>query len=155
MILQRNHPLLSRLCAVVSVGMAFITAARAQSNDHWLTDYEKSGFTASPRHEAMMTYLRRLESASSWIKLRQVGLTPQGRALPLLVLSEHRDFTPTAARRGHRPVILIQSGIHAGEIDGKDASMMLIRDIAVRKSLKHLAAHATLLFMPIFNLDGH
>jgi hypothetical protein len=126
----------------------------AQDTD-WRTDYEKSGYTASPRYEPMMKYLRRLEQASPWIKLTSFGTTPQGRDLPLVILSKLGTFTPAKAHRAGLPVILVQSGIHSGEIDGKDASLMLLREIAVTKSLSKLADHALLLFMPVFNADGH
>lgn len=75
--------------------------------------------------------------------------------MPLLVLSRDRAFTPAAARRANKPVVLIQNGIHAGEIDGKEASLALVRDIAVSKQLARLAARATVLVVPIFNVDGH
>ena len=64
-------------------------------------------------------------------------------------------FTPEAARRDGNAVVAIQAGIHAGEIDGKDAGMRLLKEIAIDGSLAHLLDHVTLLFIPIFNVDGH
>jgi hypothetical protein len=72
-----------------------------------------------------------------------------------VILSKGRAFTTARAARSGKAIVLIQSGIHAGEIDGKDASLMLMRDIAVRKSEEHLLDHAIVLFVPIFNVDGH
>lgn len=133
---------------------AAFTESPAQGLD-WRTDFEKSGGKSSPDFAATMSYARRLEKASPWIRVTDFGTTPQGRRLPLIIVSKDRVFTPDRARASGKPVVLVQSGIHAGEIDGKDASLMLLREIAVTKSLAHLADGVTLLIMPIFNLDGH
>ncbi|MFZ1731452.1 MAG: M14 family metallopeptidase [Bacteroidota bacterium] len=127
----------------------------ATAQQGWLTDYERSGDVATPDYAHTLAYLQRLDSASTWVELQYFGVTPEGRRLPLVVLSKEGHFTPEAARRSGQEVILIQSGIHAGEIDGKDASLMLLREIAITRSLEDLADEVVILFMPIFNLDGH
>lgn len=142
-----------RLGIFIAPFFLFVTSSIAQQD--WRTDYEKSGFTRSPRYSETHEYLKRLDRASPWVQLTSFGKTPQGRDLPLVILSKDRAFTPAKARSSGKPVVLIQSGIHAGEIDGKDASLMLIREIAITKSLSYLADNAIVLFMPIFNLDGH
>ncbi|MBN1447773.1 MAG: M14 family metallopeptidase, partial [Bacteroidetes bacterium] len=131
------------------------TVLPAFAQQGWLTDFERSGSVASPNYERTLRYLQRLDSASEWIRLESFGVTPQGRDLPLVILARGGEFTPEAARASGKEIILIQSGIHAGEIDGKDASLILLREIAVTRSLEELADSAVILFMPIFNLDGH
>ena len=74
------------------------------------------------------------------------GRTAQGRELYLV-----RASKPS---RSPKPVVLAQAGIHAGEIDGKDAGLMLLRDIALRGK-DGLLDRADFLFVPIFNADGH
>jgi hypothetical protein len=123
--------------------------------DKWITEFERSGGTRTPRFEETLDYCRKLEKASPWIRVTSFGVTPRGRKLPLVILSKDRAFDPASAARTGKAVILIQSGIHAGEIDGKDASLMLMRDIAVTKTLPHLLDSTIILFVPIFNLDGH
>src|SRR5207244_12549938 len=54
-----------------------------------------------------------------------------------------------------KPIILFQTGIHAGEIEGKDAWLALMRDLAVRRSREHLLDHAIVLVLPIFSVDAH
>jgi murein tripeptide amidase MpaA len=71
--------------------------------------------------------------------------------------SEGRELYAVIASRGdgrRRPAVLAQAGIHAGEIDGKDAGLMLLRDIAQR-GRADLLDRADLVFVPIFNVDGH
>lgn len=126
-----------------------------QTPTQWVTPYERSRFLETPRYLETMTYCNALAKASPWIRVSSFGVTPQGRSLPLVILSKENAFTPEKARASKKPLLLVQSGIHAGEIDGKDASLMLMREIAVTKSLAHLLDHLNILFMPIFNLDGH
>ncbi|MCZ7556904.1 MAG: M14 family metallopeptidase [Bacteroidia bacterium] len=141
------------LCLGVAITVAHLVPAVAQEG--WLTHFEKSGFRSSPDYAETMRWLNRLDSASEWISVQSFGLSPQGRALPLVIVSKDGTFNPQAARAGGKNIILIQAGIHSGEIDGKDAGMMLLREIAVTRTLAKLADHAVILFMPIFNVDGH
>ena len=127
----------------------------ARGDSTWATDFERSGGIRTPRYKETLDYCRRLEKASRWIRVTSFGTSPQGRKLPLVILSRESAFDPATASRTGKAVILIQSGIHAGEIDGKDASLMLMRDIAVTKSLAPLLDSTILLFVPIFNVDGH
>lgn len=127
----------------------------ARGDSTWATDFERSGGKRTPRYDETLAYCRRLEGASRWIRVTSFGTSPRGRKLPLVILSRERAFDPAAASRTGKAVILIQSGIHAGEIDGKDASLMLMRDIAVTKSLARLLDSTIVLFVPIFNVDGH
>ncbi|OLD79270.1 MAG: hypothetical protein AUI33_02885 [Ignavibacteria bacterium 13_1_40CM_2_61_4] len=121
----------------------------------WLTDYEKSGFRKTPRDAETIDFCRRLEHASPWMKVLSFGKTPEGRDLHLVIASKDGAFEPNAASRAGKAVVLIQNGIHAGEIDGKDACLMLLRDIAITKSRAALLDRAILLVIPIYNLDGH
>jgi hypothetical protein len=147
----RNGILLSCITLLIAASVPCL----GQKVAGFLTDYEKSGFKASPDYAATLAFARRIEKASPWIRLTSFGVSSQGRELPLIVLSKDRAFTPARARNTGKPIVLVQSGIHAGEIDGKDASLMLLREIAVTKSLARLADNAVILFMPIFNVDGH
>ncbi|HXG00931.1 MAG TPA: M14 family metallopeptidase [Bacteroidota bacterium] len=139
------------LCALL-VGTS---PAQTPPAHEWLTFYEKSGYTRTPRYAETIEYCKRLDTASPWVKYVSFGISPQGRELPLVILSKDGHFEPATARRSGKAIILIQSGIHAGEIDGKDASLMLMREIAITKKLASLLDNTILLFVPIFNVDGH
>ncbi len=126
-----------------------------QSPQEWLTYYEQSGYVRTPRYGETVEYCRRLDKASPWVKYTSFGVSPQGRDLPLVILSKDQIFDPRKAAASGKAIVLIQSGIHSGEIDGKDASLMLMRDIAITKQYASLLDHTILLFVPIFNVDGH
>ncbi len=84
-----------------------------------------------------------------------IGTTPEGRTMIALVVSKDRAFTPEAAAKTNKAVIMIQSGIHAGEIEGKDTVLMLIRDMTVSKKFAAWLDHAIFVVIPVFNVDGH
>jgi hypothetical protein len=125
------------------------------SLSQWETYYEQSACTKTPRYNETIEYCKRLDVASPCVKYTSFGTSPQGRELPLVILSKDQTFDPIKAARNDKAVILIQSGIHAGEIDGKDASLMLMRDIAITKKYSSLLDKTILLFVPIFSVDAH
>jgi len=123
--------------------------------DDWTTFYEQSGYKQTPTYAQTIEYCERLAAASPWVHFTTYGESPQGRALPLLIVDRRGNFTSESVRKTNNAVFLIQAGIHSGEIDGKDAGLMLIRDIAIRKDLAGIIDNVTLLFIPIFSVDGH
>jgi len=123
--------------------------------EKWLTYYEKSGFKKTPRYQETIQYCRMLEKGSPWIRATSFGKSAEGRDLPLVIASKEGAFSPSKAHRTGKAVILIQNGIHAGEIDGKDACLMLLRDIAITKTKARLLDSVILLVVPIYNVDGH
>jgi hypothetical protein len=132
-----------------------LVATCAEAQDEYTTYYEASGYQETPRYDATVDYCKTLDKASRWLKYTSFGESPQGRELPLLVADKDGRFTPSGRRRGDKAVLLIQACIHSGECDGKDAGLMLIRDIAVTKQYPELLDHVTVLFIPILNVDGH
>lgn len=121
----------------------------------WLTPCEQADFLKTPRYEETVAFCRRLDAASDWITMSSFGVSPLGRELPVLVVSDAGAFDPAAARAAGKLVVLVQNCIHAGECDGKDASLMLLRDIAITKTQAELLKHVVLVVIPIFNVDGH
>lgn len=85
----------------------------------------------------------------------EFGRTPEGRPMVALVASRSGAMTPALAREKSIPVILIQGGIHAGEIDGKDAGFWAMREILDGKVAEGALGKLVLVFVPVFNVDGH
>lgn len=126
------------------------------ADDPWITPAEVSGLKASPAYDETIAYLRRLAEAAPEIELVSIGTSPEGRELWLAIVASGVDaFTPEAIHAQGKPLLFAQAGIHAGEIDGKDAGLMLLRDLTVGGRRKDLLEHASFLFVPIFNVDGH
>src|SRR4051812_25371852 len=95
------------------------------------------------------------------VKCFDFGQTPEGRPMLALAVSADGMLDPESVKVNKRPVVMFQGGIHAGEIDGKDAGFAVIRELldgsAAKKdkSLKDALGKVTLLFVPVFNIDGH
>lgn len=123
--------------------------------DPWITPVEQSNFARTPRYEETMAWLQKLVATVPQLKMVSLGKSGEGRELWMVIASQERAFTPEALRATGKPTLFAQAGIHAGEIDGKDAGMMLLRDLTVRGKKSELLAQANLLFLPIFNVDGH
>lgn len=121
--------------------------------DHY-TKVELNAFRGTPSYEETLAFLRRLEMTSPYLSLSFYGTTAEGRPMPLLVASKDQAFTPEAAAQAGKPVVLVLNGIHPGEPDGKDACLILLRDMALGNRPDLLDA-LTLLVVPIYNVDGH
>lgn len=135
--------------------LLIVTACAAQASDKWLTDYEKSDYLETPRYDQTVAYCERLADHSPILKYTTFGVSPQGRDLPLLILDKDKEFDPQGPLTKEKAILLIQAGIHSGEIEGKDAGLMLLRDIVVDGKYKDLLDSVVILFIPIFNVDGH
>lgn len=123
--------------------------------DHpWITPAEKTGLTDTPRYDETIAWLEKLCAASPLVSMIEFGRTPQGRSLYLVIATKEKEHTADALRAGGKPTLLAQAGIHSGEIDGKDAGLMLLRDIAFGGKTA-LLERANLLFIPVLNADGH
>lgn len=122
----------------------------------WTTPAERAGFATTPSYAQTRAYLERLAAAApERIRLTRFGTSPEGRDLLLVVAAKDAQFTPEAARASGKQIVLVQSGIHAGEIEGKDAALMLLRDLRAGAAHADLLDHAILVWLPIFNVDGH
>jgi len=121
----------------------------------WRTHAELTDYRETPNYTDTVAFARRLAHASSAIEFEIFGQSGQGRDLPLLIASESHTFTPEAAHAQGKAIVLIQACIHSGEPDGKDAGFALLRDIAITKTSAGILENVVLLFMPLYNADGH
>ncbi len=128
-------------------------ALAVPASDPWITPAEATAFRTTPRYDETVAYLKRLVAASRELKMVSIGKSGEGRDIWLVIASKDRAFTPEALRK--KPVVFAQAGIHSGEIDGKDAGLMLLRDMTVRGTKRELLEGANFLFVPIFSVDAH
>src|SRR5688500_4034663 len=108
------------------------------ANDPWITPSERDQLRTTPRYEDTVAWLRRLVAASPVLRMVSLGKSPEGRDIWMVIASKERACTPEALRRSGKPTLFAQGGIHSGEIDGKDAGLMLLRDMTVRGTKRDL-----------------
>ncbi len=119
------------------------------------TDFEISAGVSSPNYADTMAFVDRLVAANpTQFKSKTIGYSNSKRAIKMLIASEQGFFNAGQMANSTKPTVLIQAGIHAGEIDGKDAMFMLLRDIATGKR-RDILKKVNILFIPILNVDGH
>jgi hypothetical protein len=131
------------------------TTGQEAFDSEWATEFETSGYTSSPNYDATMEYFERLAAFSEYAEIFSFGNSPQNRDLNCIIVSKDKIFDPFEIRKRNKPVVLFLSGIHSGEINGKDASMLLLREILVTKEKIDLIENTILLVIPIFSVDGH
>ncbi len=132
-------------------------------SDPLVTVAEASGYARTSLHVDVLTFVEELRrqavaAGAGVLDVQWMGTTPGGRELPVLVLSADGCFTPESAHRAAdaegRPVVLILCNIHAGEVEGKEAALMLARDV-VLGTRGQLVGGTTAVIVPIFNADGN
>ena len=132
-----------------------VSCTQPYMREEFITDCEKSMFVKTPRLKETMEYFQKLADFSSMVKISSFGTSSQGRELPIVIVDKDGLQSPDEIRRKGRVIILIESCIHAGEPDGKDASMIFLRDMIVRKRNIDLLEDVSFLFIPVLNVDGH
>lgn len=117
-----------------------------------LTRFELSHGAESPAYDEIIAWWKKLDQLSDKVRLLTMGPTDAGYPLHLAVVSGDRDFSFESLRQKNKRVILINNGIHPGEPDGIDASMLLARDIAAGKIT--LPDNIVLAIIPVYNIGG-
>jgi hypothetical protein len=121
-----------------------------------LTQAEQSGYSRTGRYEEVVRLCADFARAfPTQVRCQRFGTTPGGRPMLALVASADGVLSPAAARQAGRPVVVAQGGIHAGEIDGKDAGFLLLRRILREQALPGVLGKLTFVLCPVFNVDGH
>lgn len=123
-------------------------------NDLTLT-YERSGFKDTGRYAEAVSFCNTLAKRSKNCRVLRYGTSPEGRPMIALLISSAGNFTPEAMGSGGRPLLFVQNGIHAGEIEGKDASLILARRMLLEKKEAALYRGVDWIILPVYNVDGH
>jgi len=144
-----------RLTPIVlaAIILAVMTTAWAQQPD-LRTRAEISNYEETSSYADIERVIKGLTASSPLVHTESFGKTEEGRELPLLVISEPKVTTPEAARKLGRPLVLVQANIHAGEVEGKEAVLVLARRLT-SGDLRPLARQLVILIVPNYNADGN
>ncbi len=122
--------------------------------DTFLTVAEKSDFSSTATHADVMAFIAQLKDLSPLIRTEKVAVSVEGREIPLLIIADPMPASPADLVNDNRIVVYVQANIHAGEVEGKEASLMFARDLLKEKK-PALLRDVVLLICPIFNPDGN
>jgi hypothetical protein len=116
------------------------------------TRFEQSNGQQTPTYQEAIEWWQKLDARSGKVKMLTMGMTDAGYPLHLIVVSNNGDHNFDNIRRNNKRIILINNGIHPGEPDGIDASMLLVRDIVTGKY--KIADNTVLAIIPVYNIGG-
>ncbi|MGH7592351.1 MAG: M14 family metallopeptidase, partial [Gemmatimonadales bacterium] len=137
------------LALAILVGPVCVATLHAQ-----LTVPERTRGERTSTHAEVLAFIDSLVHRGARMEVGTLGESPHGRRLPYVILSRPLVTTPAAARRTGKPVLYIEANIHAGEVEGKEAVQMLMRDLTLG-TLRPLLDSVIMLFVPIYNADGN
>ncbi len=154
-----RRPANRRLAAYLA-GMAMATAAVSACSpsppaiDTFLTRAERTDYRETSSYADVVDFLQRAAAASPSVHYTTYGFTNEGRALPLAVVGDVADPSAAAVRASGKTVVYLQGNIHAGEVCGKEALQMLLRDLLAGRH-GDWQESMVLLVAPIYNADGN
>ncbi len=117
------------------------------------TRAERTSYAETSTYADVIAFIDTLQRLGVQMSRQELGRTTEGRVLPLLVLSRPQVTTPEQARALNRPVVYVQANIHAGEVEGKEALLALVRDLATTRN--NVLDSIVLIAVPIYNADGN
>lgn len=126
-----------------------------QTDQDWETIFEKSGFVFTADYQQTMDYFQNIADYSEFAELCSFGISPQGRELKYLLVTKEKLIAQNEPMKLSKPIVFVINGIHSGEIEGKDASMILMREILITREREYLLDSINIIVVPIFSVDGH
>lgn len=139
------------LCLAISFAAC---QQQGSSDKDFTTLFEKSKGTETPEYADVVTYYAELADSYSEISLFEIGETDSGHPLHLVVFNADGRTNLDEISSSTKNRLLVNNGIHPGESDGIDASMMMLRDIVQSDSLKKLYKNTLISVIPIYNIGG-
>jgi Zinc carboxypeptidase len=148
--------LLALLVLVTGTGGAQTTRGRSApaKPETPATRPERTAYRETSRYDDVVAFIREVDAKSPRIHVTTFGYSFEGRLLPLVVVGDVPDGSPAAVRKSGKTRVYLQGNIHAGEVEGKEALQMLLRELARGDHARWLQS-LVLLIAPIYNADGN
>ena len=119
-----------------------------------VTRPERSNFQETSSYSDVLIFLDSLQRVAPQIRVGTLAVSPEGRRVPYVLASRPLVSGPADAHRSGKLIVYLQANIHAGEVEGKEAAQMLLRDL-VMGPLRPLLDQIVLMIVPIYNTDGN
>ncbi|GAB3820049.1 M14 family zinc carboxypeptidase [Pontibacter rugosus] len=136
------------LAALLSAG------GPTQGKQDLKTPYEKGNGNQTATYDEAIQWYQQLDEAYEEVKMMPYGTTDVGRPLHLVVVSTDKDFKPASLHQKDKRILFIQNGIHPGEPEGIDATMLLVRNYLQNKKLRKQLDNTVLIIIPVYNIGG-
>jgi zinc carboxypeptidase len=148
---RERYPMrtISAVTQVLLLGSIIVPSLAAQQ-----TRPERTNWTETSASADVTSFLDSLRLRGADVQIGELGRSPEGKRIPYVLASRPLVIDPAAAHRSGKPVVWIQANIHAGEVEGKEAAQMLLRDLTLG-ALRPLLDSVVLIVVPIYNGDGN
>lgn len=147
-----NHFIMSKAALL----LALLATTSSVTATDLSTHAERTAFTETGRYAEVTQLCQDFADAyPKQVRCFEFGKSPEGRSMRALAVNSQGILDAEAAKAANLPVTLIQGGIHAGEIDGKDAGFLVLRELLQKPGNGNPLNRQVLLFVPVFNVDGH
>lgn len=133
---------------------ALFFAQLCLADDPPLTRAEASDFAATSSSADVMEFIHALQRRSAVVRLEALGVSAEGHRIPLLVIGDPAPSTPAELQHDERIVVYFQANIHGGEVEGKEAALMLARALVIDR-MPDVLDRLVVLIAPVFNVDGN
>jgi len=140
--------------AFAHVGTTFHQDGSVDANGWPLTRAERTDYKETSHYTDVIAFIETLQHKGAPISVQYIGASKEGRRMPLVIAARPMVASAAEARRSGKPIIYIQANIHAGEVEGKEAALHILRRLS-QEGPGGVLDRAILLFDPIYNIDGN
>jgi len=137
-----------------SLMLAAVLGAAAAPAAAQRTAAERSSSRETSAYAEVVAFVDSLQKRGAGLRVRVMGRSTEQRAMPLVIAARPMVQSPGEAHRSGKPIVFLQANIHGGEVEGKEAVQMLLRDLTLG-SLRPLLDSVIVLAVPIYNIDGN
>lgn len=143
-----------KILGIISLVFVNIVGLWAQYSPELLTTPEKTAFDKTSTSEDVLAFIDAIKHKSEWVHTEIMLVSDSGRPVPLVVMANPKISSPQEALASGKPVVYFQGNIHGGEVEGKEALMILMREMLLGDK-KHLLNNQIVIFTPNYNPDGN
>lgn len=119
-----------------------------------ITTAESSNYTKTSSHQDVLNFINELDQKSPYLRIETIGKTTEGKPIPMLILANPMIDSPKNLENDKRLVLYIQANIHSGEVEGKEATQALAREL-IKNPNSEIFKNLILLIVPDLNADGN
>ena len=151
----RSAAVMNRIAAALVLAMpGWAPAQPGDADSGLLTRAERTSYTETTGYEEVVSIVESAAALSDRVHVTSFGTTVEGRSLPLVVVGDVSDARPASVMAADRVRVWIQANIHGGEVCGKEALLMVLRDV-VTGGHEEWFSSLVLLIAPVYNADGN